>query len=258
MSVSIHCIDSNWQVLTFINQEIMISLNRNHIHPILLAILLVSALIFTDSCKKSDDTNPPSGLTVTDIDGNVYHTVNIGSQVWMIENLKAGRYNDGTSIPSIPGNTDWYALTNGACCDYNNTPGHSITYGKLYNYFAITDSRRLCPSGWHVPTHAEWTALATFLGGEDVAGGKLKEAGFSHWMDPNSGADNSSGFTALPGGYRNNIGLFASTGYGGIWWSSSEESDITAWDCDITNNDSKLYSASNFKAMGISVRCIKD
>ena len=215
-------------------------------------------LVLAASCKKSDDTNPPSGNIVTDIDGNVYHTVTIGTQTWMVENLKTTKYNDGTSIPDVTDNTAWYALTSGACCDYNNTSGNSITYGKLYNYSAVIDSRKLCPTGWHIPTDAEWTALSTFLGGEDVAGGKLKEAGVTHWTTPNANADNSSGFTALPGGFRNNLGAFASNGIVGIWWSSSEYSTIHAWDRDMSNNDGKLYRDYNFKGMGISVRCVKD
>ncbi|HZK69418.1 MAG TPA: fibrobacter succinogenes major paralogous domain-containing protein [Paludibacter sp.] len=215
-------------------------------------------LVLAASCKESNDTNPPAGNIVTDIDGNVYHTVTIGTQVWMVENLKTTKYNDGTSIPDVTDNTAWYALTSGACCDYNNTSGNSITYGKLYNYFAVIDSRKLCPTGWHIPTDAEWTALSAFLGSEDVAGGKLKEAGVTHWATPNANADNSSNFTALPGGFRNNLGFFASNGIVGMWWSSSEESTIHAWDRDMSNADGKLYRAFNFKGMGISVRCVKD
>jgi len=231
--------------------------NRNWIF-INLTVVLVLALILTNSCKKSDDNNPPAGNTVTDVDGNIYHTVTIGTQVWMVENLKTTKYSDSTSIPDVTDNTAWYALTTGACCDYNNSAINNMTYGKLYNFSAVIDSRKLCPTGWHIPTDAEWTTLSAFLGGEDVAGGKLKEAGVTHWTTPNASADNSSNFTALPGGFRHNTGPFDYIGISGMWWSSSAESTITAWDRDISNTEGILYRAFNFKGMGISVRCIKD
>jgi uncharacterized protein (TIGR02145 family) len=138
--------------------------------------------------------------TVTDIDGNIYHTVTIGTQVWMVENLKTTKYRNGDPIPNVTGNA-WAALTTGAYCWYNNDAAtYKATYGALYNWYAVADSRNIAPTGWHVPTDAEWTTLTTFLGGESVAGGKLKETGTNHWTSPNTGATNETGFTALPGG----------------------------------------------------------
>jgi uncharacterized protein (TIGR02145 family) len=153
------------------------------------------------------------GSTVTDVEGNVYNTVTIGNQTWMKENLKVTKYRDGTAIgtttASIPNDSSskyqWA---------YNGAESNVSTYGRLYTWYAATDSRGVCPSGWHLPTNAEWTTLITYLG-ESVAGGKMKEAGTTHWISPNTGATNSSGFTALPGGYRNGSAAFGSMGHSG-------------------------------------------
>ena len=142
-----------------------------------------------------------SGGTVVDIDGNVYNTVTIGTQVWMVENLKTTKYRNGDAIPNVTGNASWVALSTGAYCWYNNDAAtYKATYGALYNWYAVGDSRNIAPSGWHVATDSEWTTLSTFLGGESIAGDKLKEIGTSHWLSPNTGATNSNGFTAFPGG----------------------------------------------------------
>jgi uncharacterized protein (TIGR02145 family) len=135
--------------------------------------------------------------TVTDIDGNVYNTVTIGTQCWMAENLKTTRYNDGTAILTGLSNADWQITTSGAYAIYNNDPANNTTYGKLYNIYAVK-TNKLAPAGWHVPTYTEWTTLTTYLGGEAVAGGKMKAT--TLWSSPNTGATNSSGFTGLPAG----------------------------------------------------------
>jgi len=150
--------------------------------------------------------------TVTGNDGNVYQVVRIGNQCWMAENLRTTRYANGDAIPQVTGNSTWSSLSTGAWCWYDNDNQYENPYGKLYNWHAVADSRNICPAGWHVPTDAEWDALANFLGGSNVAGGKMKATGTAHWNSPNTDATNSSGFTGLPGGYRYYYGYFYSVG----------------------------------------------
>ena len=196
--------------------------------------------------------------TVTDIDGNVYNTVTIGTQVWMVENLKTTKYRDGTSIPNVTDNISWSNLTTGAYCDYSNTPSNSATYGKLYNWYAATNAHNIAPTGWHVPTDADWTTLTTYLGGEGVAGGKLKETGTTHWQSPNIGATNETGFTALPGGIRNYNGSFDYIGSHGYWWSATESGAASAWLRFMGFSYSYVFSYGANKELGFSVRCVRD
>jgi len=196
--------------------------------------------------------------TVTDIDGNVYNTVTIGTQVWMVENLKTTKYRDGTSIPNVTDNISWNNLTTGAYCDYSNTPSNSATYGKLYNWYAATNAHNIAPTGWHVPTDADWTTLTTYLGGEGVAGGKLKETGTTHWQSPNIGATNETGFTALPGGLRDYGGTFNRIGTTGYWWSSSELDATDAWRRLMHYSYSRVDRDGYGKQLGYSVRCVRD
>jgi len=195
--------------------------------------------------------------SVTDIDGNIYKTIIIGTQTWMAENLKTTKYRNGDPIPNVTDNTAWYALSTGSYCWYNNDAAtYKATYGVLYNWGAVSDSRNIAPTGWHIPTDAEWTTLTTFLGGESVAGGKLKETGTTHWQSPNTGATNSSGFTALPGGCRVQIGTFDSVNGGGYWWSSTDNSITNAWNRSIFYGS--VDRVSNYKHNGFSVRCLRD
>jgi len=173
----------------------------------------------------------------------------------MAENLKVTKYNDGAAIPNVTDATAWSELTTGALCDYDNTPSNSETYGKLYNWHAV-NTGKLCPTGWHVPSDAEWTILTDYLGGN--AGGKLKEAGYDHWQSPNTGATNESGFTALPGGYRNYDGTFGYIGHSGIWWSASEHDTNNAWYRHVVYYDSNVDRSSVNKELGFSVRCLRD
>ncbi len=146
--------------------------------------------------------------TVTDIDGNVYQTIGIGSQYWTAENLKTTRFNDGTPIPLVTDNSTWEFLVAPGYCWYNNDEAASKeVYGALYNWYVVVSSK-LPPEGWHVSTDAEWTILETFLGGITGAGGKLKETGTDHWLTPNTGATDETGFTALPGGIRAKDGSY--------------------------------------------------
>ncbi len=195
---------------------------------------------------------------VTDIDGNVYNTVIIGTQVWMVENLIVSKYRNGDPIPNVTGNTAWIDLTTGAYCDYENTPANSVTYGKLFNWYAVHDTRRLAPMGWHVPSDEDWTILTTFLGGADVAGGKMKEAGTLHWSTPNAGADNSSGFTALPGGARGMDGSFFAGGKYSHWWLANETDAAKASECAMDYNKTIVTNGSLLKIFGFSVRCVMD
>lgn len=205
-----------------------------------------------------------SGLTydtVSDSDNNVYKTITIGTQTWMAENLRTTKYRNGESIPEVTSNTEWKNLTSAAYSNYGNTSDVDAiaTFGRLYNWFAVTDSRNLAPTGWHVATDADWTTLTTFLGGESVAGGKLKETGTTHWNSPNTGADNSTGFTALPAGRREYTdGSFINTGFNGFWWTSSAYNPDYSWYRQI-NYDGAIVNPANFhKQYGFAIRCVKD
>jgi uncharacterized protein (TIGR02145 family) len=200
--------------------------------------------------------------SITDFDGNIYQTVKIGAQVWMKENLKTTKYRYGLAIPNVTNLTNWASASTGAYCWYDNNIANKNIYGALYNWHAASTGN-LCPIGWHVPTDAEWTTLITYLGGETVAGGKLKEAGITHWASPNTGATNESGFTALPGACRfTGTALdpegFAGINSGGIWWSASEYDATNTWARSVIFNDSKSFKGYMFKNIGNSVRCIKN
>ncbi len=199
--------------------------------------------------------------TVTDIDGNVYKTITIGSLTWMAENLRTTKYRNGDAIPEVTANSTWKSLKSDAYCNYENTKDldQIATLGRLYNWFAVTDSRNLAPAGWHVATDAEWSSLTTFLGGESVAGGKLKEASTLHWNSPNTSATNSSGFTALPSGRREyDSGVFINLGYDGFWWTSSAYNPDYSWYRDIHYTFASINRANFHKQYGFSVRCVKD
>jgi uncharacterized protein (TIGR02145 family) len=193
--------------------------------------------------------------TVKDIDGNVYHTIKIGNQVWLVENLKTTKYRNGDSIPKIIDNRQWTGLATGA---YSDIPGNNLIYGKLYNWYTLIDSRNICPDGWHVPTDAEWENLIDFLGGKEIAGGKLKEKGETHWIS-NNGATNLSGFTALPGGFRSNSdGSFYIFRERGFYWSISEHGASKAGTIFFYGNKNIVSLVGDYKKAGFSVRCIKN
>lgn len=196
--------------------------------------------------------------TVSDIDGNVYKTITIGAQVWMVENLRTTKYRNGDPIPNITDSSAWSNLTTGAYCFYNNDANFSSIYGSLYNWYAVNDSRNIAPTGWHVPSDAEWTTLTTFLGGVSLAGGKLKETVTTHWLSPNTGATNETGFAALPCGDRSSDSKFEAAGYDGIWWSSTAGNVSGAWYRFVFYSGSNVTSGSGSSASGFSVRCVKD
>jgi uncharacterized protein (TIGR02145 family) len=200
-----------------------------------------------------------SGPQLTDIDGNVYKTVYIGNQLWMAENLKTRHYRDQTPVPSAPlTSQEWLGLTSGALCYYDNDEvNNKNIYGPLYNWYAVTDERTLCPSGWHIPSNDEYTELRDYLGGLSIAGAKMKETESGLWEFPNTGADNSSGFTALPGGDRDD-GNFGSIHNGTGWWSSTEVDSKNAWSHYLYYSSTSFFPSPDDKVSGCSVRCIKD
>ena len=211
-------------------------------------------------------------LVLEDIDGNEYQVVEIGDQIWMAENLKVTHYQNGDPIPHLTSDSEWTSTSSGAYCAYGNNEDNVETYGRLYNWYAVDDSRNIAPEGWHVPTDDEWKQLEMYLGmsqseadgtgmrGTDE-GGKLKEAGTEHWNSPNTGATNESGFTALPGGCRYGNGNYSGMGNYGSFWSSTEYNSYHAWYRILNYTHSgvyRYYYLSSGKQDGFSVRCLRD
>lgn len=214
-------------------------------------------MIIAGSCKK-DDNNLP--VDVKDGDGNIYTSVTIGSQSWLVENLKTTKFNDGTDIPLVTDGTEWQGLTTPSYCYYDNDEAtYKDSYGALYNWFAV-NTGKLCPDGWRVPSKSDWEILIDFLGGTSAAGGKLKESGTEHWKNPNTGATNETGFTALPGGYRNAFQTYGEIKGYGAWWTSSKDDDNSnyAWYSVMDYLSEDAYFNNYYKKNGLSVRCIKD
>ena len=222
-------------------------------------------LIISSSCnKKEESNNNPNAIAMTDIDGNTYHAVIIGTQEWMIENLKVTKYQNGDPVTNVKDQHEWGYLPDGtgAYCVYENDSSYNSTYGVLYNWYAVNDVRKLAPVGWHVPSNAEWNTLFTFLKGEDIACGKMKSTGNRQdgtglWNKPNTGATNSSRFTAFPGGYRDYDyfdGLYESA----CFWTSEQDHDQMAGIIVLYYNKENLSLAVSSEHLGCSIRCIKD
>lgn len=278
-------------------------------------MLLLAAVIFSLLCMGCEDDNPVSGIgspgyadgTIydkTDADNNgstgkmnyrgyTYKVVRIGTQWWMAENLRTTTYNDGTAIPNVKDSQEWMSLTTeetGAWCDYDNSSAIGAVYGKLYNWYAVA-AGNLAPPGWHVPSDDDWKQLEMFLGlsqaeadtyglyrgSADNIGGKLKEAGVQHWVAPNAGATNESGFTVLPGGYRGwNGGISRALGSAGEFWTSSmhegsgppfvsnfppghpQDSRYYAWSRKLLATYVTVSRVVDVKTSGLSVRCVKN
>ena len=199
----------------------------------------------------------PNAGNVKDTDGNVYQSVKIGNQVWTVSNLRTTKFNDGTAIPLVTDNAAWTALTTPGYCWNNNNIANKSTYGALYNWYTV-NTGKLAPAGWHVPTDAEWTTLATYLGGVSAAGGKLKEAGLAHWQTPNTGATNETGFSALPGGYRPTNGAFYTIGTFAPWWSSTANDATSSWFHYVYYQGADVVRKIDNKTYGYSVRCLRD
>ena len=252
---------------------------KQFIQLLSIAVLL---LAFATACDKTDDPGGdfPSAGTVKDADGNKYNTVKIGNQVWMVENLKTTKYNDGTPIPNVTDNLEWANLTTGAYCNYDNLESNAATYGRLYNWYAV-NTGKLAPAGWHVPTDDDWTILENYLiangynydGTKDVDKIAKSLCAKTNWeLSDEAGTpgavpenNNSSGFTALPGGLRYGAGGFVGIGKYGHWWSSTEYLENTAYGRSLDYNYEGLlrgsnlnYSYSDFKENGFSVRLVRD
>jgi uncharacterized protein (TIGR02145 family) len=229
---------------------------------------LAAMLLLAISCKKestlqsSHDKNSQDQIVEIN-DPGVQASIKIGTQKWMTRNLNVTHYRNGDLIPHVTDPTKWASLTTGAWCYYKNDHANGAIYGKLYNWYAVNDPRGLAPAGWHIPSDSEWTVLSTHLGGDAVAGGKLKdtgtiEAGTGLWYAPNTGATNKTGFTGLPGGYRKTNGGFDYMGYYGYWWSSTEGNTRDAWVRALNRYVSTIDRYNYNKRLGFSVRCIKD
>lgn len=212
------------------------------------AILLVLILVFMRF----------TGLlaqTVKDADGNIYMTLKIGEQVWIGENLKTTRLNDGKPIPLVTNNEKWKTLKTPAYCWYNNDEKNKDAYGALYNWYTVK-TEKICPVGWHVPTDTEWVALATFLGDIQYAGDKLKEAGTEHWKNYFSKATNDYDFTALPAGMRYFSGGFSDPGDYAVWWSATVYGTSEARMRGLHNSSSGFFNGFEDWHSGYSIRCL--
>lgn len=218
------------------------------------SIFLGSFFIVITGCQKDNSSPDP----VTDVGGNKYKTVKIGSQIWMSENLKTIKYNDGTDIPLVADAMAWSKLKTPGYCWYTNDPASfKDTYGAIYNGYTVLTGK-LCPEGWHIPQKNEWLLLREFLGDSAKSGGKVKEAGTTHWLVPNKGADNSSGFTALPAGFRYFEGTFSSILSFTCIWSDTEIEENELWYMGLYFADAAFIIDRRNKKHGFSVRCIKD
>ncbi len=197
--------------------------------------------------------------TVTDIDGNVYRTVNIFGKWWMAENLVVAHFRNGDSIPYVSADSVWTSLSTDAFCFYANSPAHAAIFGALYNWYAVSDNRNIAPEGWHVATVADWEELRDSLGGSSVAGGKLKKTGGQYWYVPNIGATDEYGFSALGAGYRTFEGYSLSQGYIEYFWTphpAGNNTSATQW--NVTNSSGNLLRNELPMRCGFSVRCVKD
>ena len=249
-------------LLLYINTNKSVSLksvNRVWIFNIVVSGFLV---LFSYGCKNDMSM-------VTDVDGNSYHTVKIGTQTWMVENLKTTKFNDGTPIPSIRDSASWKAsLSPGYCFYKNDSAKNKSTYGALYNWYAV-NTGKLAPKGWHIPTDAEWTVLINYVGSKyDTSCSAAKAlANNATWALDASGCsvgndlskNNGSGFTAIPGGIRNvSPTTYASLDSCGSWWSSTQVVPGWAWRMSLFNNYGDVGRGNDFVQTGLSVRCVKD
>jgi uncharacterized protein (TIGR02145 family) len=219
--------------------------------------LCVCAALYSASCKKSTTTTTdPVPSSVTDIDGNVYEVIKIGNQYWTTSNLRTSKYNDGTPIATGLNSSDWSSATTGAYALYNSDPLNDITYGKLYNWHAV-NTGKLAPAGFHVPSSTEWATLVNALGGSNTAGGTLKSTS-TLWNAPNTGANNSSGFNALPAGFRGTGGGYSSLGDLTYFWGSDERNSSQGEYLSLSRNMANSAMNGATKTFGYSVRLVKD
>lgn len=255
----------------------MKTITKTMFYQISIIAFLVAILY---SCKKDDEirinqTNDKTTAvfnpdltygTMSDQEGNIYKTIHVNGQTWMAENLRTTKYRNGDVIPQIVDNLTWASLTTGAFCNYNNTENIDTiaSYGRLYNWYGVSDLRNLAPLGWHVATHTEWRRLIGLLsdaGDDSLAGSKLKEIGNFHWYEPNElNATNESGMTILSSGLRDpSTGIFSSMGHVGIFWSSTQADDSYAWRINVNSSTfPNPYRLPGYYASGFAIRCVKD
>jgi uncharacterized protein (TIGR02145 family) len=220
---------------------------------------LAFTLTACENDKNEEEPADPNKGTVQDVQGNSYPTIKIGDQWWMAENLNTTKFRTGEDIPEVAGEGEWVSLGNAAYCNPDNDTANAEVYGRLYNWHAATDGRKICPTGWHVPNDNDWATLTEFLGGNDVAGGKLKQTGTELWSSPNADATNESGFNAIPGGVRTGTsGDFAGMGTNASWWSVTQHNDDNAFTWGITSVNGIMAKYFLDKNNGLSIRCVKD
>ncbi len=195
---------------------------------------------------------------ILDIDENVYNTIIIGSQTWMVQNLKTTKYRNGDKITYTPTNINWTNSTLGAFCNYENTNANATKYGRLYNWYAINDQRKIAPEGWRIPNETDWQTLFDYLGGENICGGKLKDQAIGYWLQPNIGATNESGFTARAGGHRTSNGIFQNVATIASFWTSSPFDPDSSFAINVFNNNTTVTKTIYSIKAGLSIRCIKE
>lgn len=221
-------------------------------------VICIFLSVFILSCKK--DKSPIIG-SVEDSQGNVYLTVETETQEWMKENLIVTKFNNGDNIAQVQNPEEWKELTSGAWCYYDDENGE--TYGILYNWYAVNDKRGICPEGWKVPSDNDWNLFINEFDGINLAGGKLKSVStvpdeHPRWINPNANATDESGFTAIPGGFRDGEGKFHHLGSFGGWWTNTEDSNNNAWKYGMSYNDEKIHRFPKAKNYGYSVRCVRE
>jgi uncharacterized protein (TIGR02145 family) len=235
--------------------EIVKRKNRYLLFP---ALFLAIMALLAGGCSKKENNYIffyPESKTVKDADGNIYHLAYIKGQTWMVENLKTTHYRNGDTIQEAKDSAAWSKAVVGAYCNYNNDTAMAITYGRLYNWNALTRSD-LCPYPWHVPYDFEWQEMVDTLGGAAAVGGMLKETGTTHWQS-GTGATNQYGFTALPGGRVDNTGTFHDIGLRGYWWSNKNSLDMILVR-SISHDDASIFRSEADTKSGYSVRCVRD
>lgn len=231
-------------------------------------ILPAIFLLFLFSCKKEEPKTIKRFVytdSITDVEGNYYHVVTIGSQVWMAENLRTTHYQNGDTILYQPSQSGWSTFYQRAYCNYANDSVAAAIYGKLYTFGAVNDARNICPPGWHLPSQAEWQTLLNYLGAH--AGDKLREAGVKHWLPPNDNATNEVGFAALPGGWRSDAGDYYAVRHEAYFWTATQDVSSVypqsrslhfTGDADPdTQPETTNFSSVSWQS-GCAVRCIKN
>lgn len=273
-SIKLNDIDNIYFIKSNISFSMLIFI-KNSDSPVINEIKQIDSMkFFNNSLLKIYKSTEVLSYNIIEIDSiifrpNICSEIQIGDQIWMCKNLDVDHYRNGDSIPQVTDPVEWTSLKTGAWCYYNNNPAMGAIYGKLYNWYAVNDPRGLAPAGWHIATDEEWKELEMYLGmsrsdadntgsrGTDQ-GGKLKEVGTRHWKAPNKGATDEIGFSALPGGWRNNNGKFCYLKEDGAWWTSSENNADYVWGRYLYKDDARVIRYYYNKNNGFSVRCVKD